>query len=61
MPDFKLPERAIDREASHKENADSDELKEVDHILEVDPKLEDRILRKCDCQKFLHCFAMTLY
>jgi len=69
MSDFQSPEKAVVREASHKENTDSDELKEAEHILEIDPKIEDRILRKCDCEKKLRgcvvgrrlTFAQTIY
>lgn len=54
MSDFNMPEKTIDRDAAHKENG-SEEFKETEHIVEFDPKVEDRILRKCDCGRPVHC------
>lgn len=54
MSDLNMSEKTIDRHAPHKENG-SEEFKETEHILEVDPKAEDRILRKCDCGEPVHC------
>lgn len=49
-----MPEKTIDGDAAHKENG-SEEFKETEHIVEFDPKVEDRILRKCDCGRPVHC------
>ena len=46
-----MPEKVVDRDALQKGNGDSDEYKEAEHILDIDPKIEDRILRKCDCER----------
>lgn len=42
-----IPEKPLDGRVEHEEG--SDQLKaEAEHIHERDPKIEDRILRKCD-------------
>lgn len=45
-----MSEKAIDRHAAHKENGSLEEFKDTEHVLEVDNKVEERILRKCDCE-----------